>query len=85
MARKLYIFTPTGRMKIEGPHAASFKWLGGFTASYAYLGDHHAKMLGVGTRVVTRRLPGWLASPAAGGKAARGGASRHDPSFRGWG
>ncbi len=72
-------------MKIEGPHAASFKWLGGFTASYAYLGDHHAKMLGVGTRVVTRRLPAWLASPAAAGKAARGGASRHDPSFRGWG
>ena len=84
MARKLYIFTPIGRMKVEGPQAASVKWLGGYTASYAYLGDHHAKMLGVGTRVVARRMPAWLNSPAAG-KAVRGGASRHDPSFRGWG
>ena len=84
MARKLYIFTPTGRMKVEGPQATSFKWLGTFTGSYAYLGDHHAKMLGVGARVVTRRLPAWASSPAAAGKAARG-ASRHDPSFRGWG
>jgi hypothetical protein len=85
MARKLYIFTPTGRMKIEGPNATSFKWLGGYTASYAFLGDHHAKMLGVGARVVTRRMPAWHNGAVAGGKAARGGASRHDPSFRGWG
>lgn len=72
-------------MKIEGPNATSFKWLGGYTASYAFLGDHHAKMLGVGARVVTRRMPAWHNGAVAGGKAARGGASRHDPSFRGWG
>jgi hypothetical protein len=85
MARKLYIFTPTGRMKVDGPKNNSFKWLGGYTASYAYLGDHHARMLGVGNRIIARRMPAWLNSPAAGGKSARGGASRHDPSFRGWG
>src|ERR1700734_3164171 len=33
MARKLYIFTPTGRMKMDGPQNTSFKWLGGYTAS----------------------------------------------------
>jgi hypothetical protein len=72
-------------MKVDGPQNTSFKWLGGYTASYAYLGDHHARMLGVGGRLVTRRMPAWLNRPGAGGKSARSGASRHDPSFRGWG
>jgi hypothetical protein len=85
MARKLYIFTPTGRMKVDGPQNTSFKWLGGYTATYAYLGDHQARLLGVGNRLIPRRMPAWLKGPANGGKSARGGASRHDPSFRGWG
>jgi hypothetical protein len=72
-------------MKIDGPQQSSFKWLGGFTTSYAYLGDHHARMLGVGARIAAKRMPAWLKSPAAGAKSIRGGASRHDPSFRGWG
>jgi hypothetical protein len=72
-------------MKVDGPQSTSFKWLGGFTTSYAYLGDPHARMLGVGTRLATRRIPAWLNNPAVAGKPARGGASRHDPSFRGWG
>jgi hypothetical protein len=34
---------------------------------------------------VPRRMPAWANSTAADGTPARGGASRHDPSFRGWG
>ncbi len=71
-------------MKIDGPKNTSVKWLGGYTASYAYLGDHQARLLGVGNRLITRRMPAWLKNPAQG-KPVRGGASRHDPSFRGWG
>ncbi len=84
MARKLYIFTPSVRVKVDGRQNSTFKWLGSFTASYAYLGDHHARMLGVGNRIVTRRLPAWSNGPASGVRPARGGAS-HDPSFWGWG
>jgi hypothetical protein len=84
MARKLYIFNPSVRMKVQGQQSSSFKWLGGFTTNYTYLGDHQARMLGVGNRLVARRLPAWANSPAAADRPARG-ASRHDPSFRGWG
>ena len=85
MARKLYIFTPSGRIRVEGAQGASFKWLGGYTSSYTYLGDPHARMLGVANRLVAQRMPAWLKTPPSDDKQARGGASRHDPSFRGWG
>lgn len=84
MARKLYIFTPTTRVKVDGPQN-SFKWLGGFTTSYTFLGDHQARLLGVGNRIISRRMPAWAGQSGSNGKSARGGASRHDPSFRGWG
>jgi hypothetical protein len=84
MARKLYIFNPTSRVKVDGSQN-SFRWLGGYSASYAYLGDHHARQLGVGNRFVANRMPAWAHKSASGGKFAKGGASRHDPSFRGWG
>lgn len=86
MARKLYIFNPSGRLRVEGPQkTASFKWLGSFTDSYLFLGDQHARLLGVGNRLVSRKLPGWLKTPPPEHRSSRGGASRHDPNFRGWG
>ena len=83
MARKLYIFNPTGRVKTDASHPG--KWVGGFTSSYAYLGDYHARMLGIGGHPSVKRLPSWLHTVAANTKALKGGASRYDPSFRGWG
>ena len=87
MARKLYIFTPTGRTRVEGrQQTTTYKWLGGYTATYAYLGDYHARMLGVGNRLPSQKVPAWLHTQAANSvKQSKGGASRHDPSFRGWG
>jgi hypothetical protein len=84
MARKLYLFKPTGKVRMDGQPNAS-KWLGGFTGSYTYLGDPFAKMLGVGHFLPSRRVPAWLHTQAAGVRQLKGGASRHDPGFRGWG
>ncbi len=83
MARKLYIFNPTGRVKTDGQLPA--KWVGGFTTGYAYLGDYQARMLGVGNHLTTKRLPPWLHAPVGGIKFMKGGASRFDGDFRGWG
>jgi hypothetical protein len=83
MARKLYVFNPTGRVKSEGKNVP-VKWLGCYSSNYAYLGDHYAKMLGVGNRLPTRRIPAWLQA-AAENRQPKRGASRHDPKFRGWG
>jgi hypothetical protein len=83
MARKLYIFTPTGKVKTDGQGPA--KWVGGFTANYAYLGDYQARMLGVGNYLTTKRVPQWLHAPTQGAKFLKGGASRFDREFRGWG
>lgn len=82
MARKLYIFNPTGRVKVDGQ---TNKWLGGYTSTYVYLGDFEARMLGVGNYLSIKRLPAWLHSQPSNPAAARGGASRLDRSFRGWG
>ena len=83
MARKLYIFNPTGRMKTDGLSPA--KWLGGFSANYTFLGDYQARLLGMGTYLPVKRLPPWLHTPSAGARNLKGGASRHDRDFRGWG
>jgi len=83
MARKLYIFNPTGRVKTDAKGPG--KWVGGFSSSYAYLGDYQARLLGVGGHLSTKRIPSWLHTAAADGKNLKGGASRYDPSFRGWG
>ena len=83
MARKLYIFNPTGRVKTDGQQPA--KWVGGFSANYTYLGDYQARLLGVGNTFRAKRLPPWLHAPAAGTKNLKGGASRFDRDFRGWG
>jgi hypothetical protein len=84
MARKLYIFKPTGRTRVDGQQGAT-KWLGGYSANYTYLGDPFAKMLGAGHYLPTRRVPAWIHTHAASAQKAKGGASRHDPGFRGWG
>jgi hypothetical protein len=83
MARKLYIFTPVGKLKTDGKSPA--KWVGGFLANYSYLGDYHARMLGVGNHLASNRLPQWLHAPPHGAKFMKGGASRFDRDFRGWG
>jgi hypothetical protein len=83
MARKLYIFTPALRIRSDGQQPA--KWAGGFTANYTYLGDYQARLLGVGNQLVINRPPQWLRGPASGAKNFRGGASRSDKGFRGWG
>ena len=70
---------------MEGEQKAVYKWLGGYTSSYSFLGDKQARMLGVGFRVVNQKLPAWLKSPPVELRQGKGGASRHDPSFRGWG
>ncbi|HWF18300.1 MAG TPA: hypothetical protein VG754_03490 [Verrucomicrobiae bacterium] len=82
MARKLYIFKPTGRVKMDGAEPA--KWVGGFSTTYAYLGDYQARMLGIDSYFSARRLPAWLHTQPAGAKNAKG-ASRADRGFRGWG
>jgi hypothetical protein len=83
MARKLYIFNPTRRVRMAG--AEPGKWVGGFSETYAYLGDYQARMLGVGGRYLSaRRLPAWLHTQPQGAKNAKG-ASRADRDFRGWG
>ncbi|HZV33161.1 MAG TPA: hypothetical protein VFB72_01190 [Verrucomicrobiae bacterium] len=84
MARKLYIFNPTRRVKMAG--AEPGKWLGGYSETYAYLGDYQARMLGVGGAYLSaRRLPAWLHTQPEGAKHSKGGASRTDRGFRGWG
>ena len=83
MARKLYIFNPTGRVRTDAKGPG--KVTGGYTTSYSYLGDYQARMLGVGGHASIRRIPSWLHTAAAGAKNIKGGASRYDPSFRGWG
>ena len=84
MARKLYIFTPSGRVKVDSQQKVSMKWLGGYTSSYAYLGDVYARKLGVGDRLINRNALAWPKGQPVDTKP-RAGASRHDPSFRGWG
>lgn len=83
MARKLYIFNPSGRVKVDGAQPA--KWVGGYSTTYAYLGDYQARLLGVGNYFSAKRLPAWLHTQPEGGKYAKGGASRSDRGFRGWG
>lgn len=85
MARKLYVFNPTGRVKVDGSGKGPVKWLGGYSSSYAYLGDYHARLLGVGNHPSAKRLPLWLHTQPVGAKLVKGGASRSDPGFRGWG
>jgi hypothetical protein len=85
MARKLYIFNPTARARNEGQRKGPVKWLGSYSGDYTYLGDYFARMLGVGNRLPNRRVPQWLHSHAAAVRQAKGGASRYDPGFRGWG
>ena len=87
MARKLYMFIPVGRLRVEGTSKAEFKWVGGYSTSYAYLGDYFARKLGVGDRLLNlnQQLPAWMQGQAVDAKESKGGASRHDPSFRGWG
>ena len=83
MARKLYIFNPNIRVRTDGQLSA--KWVGGYSANYAYLGDYEARLLGVGDNLTTKRLPPWLHTPTFGVKFLKGGASRFDRDFRGWG
>ena len=70
---------------MEGEKKAVYKWLGGYTTSYSYLGDKHARILGLGFQVVNQKLPAWLKMPPSELKQPKGGACRHDPNFRGWG
>lgn len=85
MARKLYVFNPTGRIRTDGQGKGLVKWLGGYSSNYTYLGDYKARMLGMGSHPSIKRLPTWLHIPPVGAKLAKGGASRSDPGFRGWG
>jgi hypothetical protein len=85
MARKLYIFNPTGRQRTHAQPDAPMKWVGHYSSNYAYLGDYQARMLGVGHTIPGRRMPAWLhTNPAATARPAKGGASRLDRGFRGW-
>ena len=62
------------------------KWLGTYSTNYTYLGDYQAKMLGVGIPLPGRRMPSWLHTNAAPeSRPLKGGASRYDRDFRGWG
>jgi hypothetical protein len=87
MARKLYIFNATGRQRTDWHLNAPIKWLGGYSTSMPYLGDHQARLLGVGNQY-DKRVRAWglnaglvpVAKPAV-----KGGASRLDRNFRGWG
>ncbi|HEX3798547.1 MAG TPA: hypothetical protein VH413_07590 [Verrucomicrobiae bacterium] len=83
MARKLYIFNPVVRVKTDAQLPA--KWVGGFSTTYSYLGDYQARLLGVGICLANRRMPSWLHTPPSGAKFVKGGASRSDRDFRGWG
>jgi hypothetical protein len=83
MARKLYIFNPVGKLKADAQLPA--KWVGGYSTDYSYLGDYQARMLGVGGYLSSKRVPQWLHAPTAGAKNLKGGASRSDRGFRGWG
>ena len=84
MARKLYIFRPTTRVRTDAQQPA--KWVGGFSTDYTFLGDYQARLLGVGYNPAAKRLPLWLHTPSSGGaKFFKGGASRFDRDFRGWG
>ncbi len=86
MARKLYIFRPSGRIRTDARPNAPMKWLGAFSANYTFLGDPRARMLGVGTPLPGRAVPMWLhTNPAVAARANKGGASRLDRGFRGWG
>ena len=64
---------------------APVKWLGGFNTDYAFLGDYYARMLGVGNPIAGRRMPAWLHITPLALRQSKGGASRLDRSFRGWG
>ena len=84
MARKLYIFRPVARVRTDMQTPA--KWVGGYSGDYTFLGDYEARLLGVGNSPCMKRLPPWLhTAPANGPKFLKGGASRHDRDFRGWG
>ncbi|MDB6110107.1 MAG: hypothetical protein JWR69_1857, partial [Pedosphaera sp.] len=86
MARKLYIFNPSGRQRNNAQPNAPMKWLGAYSSNYTYLGDYHARMLGVGSFIPGRRMPAWLHTNAApDARPLKGGASRLDRDFRGWG
>lgn len=84
MARKLYIFNPTAKVRTDAQLPA--KWVGGFSAAYAYLGDYQARLLGVGNNYAPLNRPHtWLKGTPSATKYFRGGASRFDKNFRGWG
>jgi hypothetical protein len=86
MARKLYIFKPTGRQRNPAQPNAPVKWLGVYSSNYTYLGDYKAKMLGVGNPIPGQRMPSWLhTNPSLDSRPLKGGASRFDRDFRGWG
>ncbi|EEF61044.1 hypothetical protein [Pedosphaera parvula] len=84
MARKLYIFNPTGRQRANWNSNAPIKVLGGYSTNYTLLGDQYAKILGVGHQFDSRVKP-WALNFAAVAKPVKGGASRLDRNFRGWG
>jgi hypothetical protein len=86
MARKLYIFNPSGRHRTSAQPNAPMKWLGAYSSNYTYLGDYHARMLGMGSFIPGRPMPAWLHTKAApDARPLKGGASRLDRNFRGWG
>jgi hypothetical protein len=84
MARKLYIFNPTGRQRTNWNLNAPIKVLGTFSSNYTYLGDQYARLLGVEGRF-DNRIKAWALDASVVTKPAKGGASRLDRSFRGWG
>ena len=79
------MFEPTGRLTVDAHPKAAVKWLGGFHSNYAFLGDYGARMLGVGKPIVGRRVPAWLNNFPLALRQSKGGASRVDREFRGWG
>jgi hypothetical protein len=70
-------------VKTDGQSPA--KWVGGFSANYTYLGAYGARLLGAGINLRTKRPPPWLHTAAGAAKTFKGGASRFDRDFRGWG
>ena len=61
MARKLYIFSPTGRVKTAGDLPGEMG--GWFYRQLPYLGDYQARLLGVGNYLGAKRVPSWLHCP----------------------
>ena len=70
---------------MDGQPNGAVKLLGGYSSNYTYLGDYSARMLGVGSHYSVKRLPAWVHTQPGGAKFLKGGASRLDRHFRGWG